>query len=174
MQQGPSWFGLLLGLARRWSHRCSGKVGKGLRRQTGNLSSALVHGSLGLSPLGGLTGSSSQGPRRVCHGRSPHPSGPEGKLRLRKNRNPGSTVLPGWEEGSCPNVPPGVSHWWAGRGAGDAPLEAHLSHQPHLPSPLHLRLCSSSPLPSTPGTKVRGPQRVRGAREWRHGFVGGG
>ena len=34
--------------------------------------------------------------------------------------------------------------------------------------------CSSSPLPSTPGTKVRGPWRVQGAKEWRHGIVGGG
>ena len=151
-----------------------GKLAKASDVRPGNLSGALVHGSLGLSPPGGLTGSSSQGPRRVWHGRSPHPSGPEGKLRLRKDRNPGSTVLPGWEERSCPNVPPGVSRWGAGSGAGGAPPEARLSHQPRLPSPLRLRLCSSSPLPSTPGTKVRGPQRVRGDREWRRGIVGGG
>ena len=57
------------------------------------LSRALVCRSLELSPQAGLTTSSSRDSRRLWHGGSPHPSGPEGKLRQRRGRNPGSRVL---------------------------------------------------------------------------------
>lgn len=94
---------------------------------------------------------------------SPHPSGPGWDAKAEKgleNRvkescltGRGNLVLmpPGI-------LPPGVSHWWAGR-RGSGCTSTHSPEPPaHLPSSLYLRLFLSSPPPSTLGTKVRGPR----------------